>query len=149
MIKTQEPDIFKEIEVHYYDEGIFIKSTIDLKNYGIDDGNYNVPITIIANKKFGLKIIHGLFMYDILKIDYSDLAMSKAILMMSGKNSNWMVFIRCTNFNINNRREAIASTLEKLHNESYNIYCEEDYPFSQNERNENSHISFSFGLGVE
>lgn len=148
MTQTQTPDIFNDAEVHYYEEGIFIKPTIDLKKYGIKGENYNVPITVVANKKFGLKIIHGLYMYGIIKISYQDLALNKATLMMN-KNYNWVVFIPYSNFNPADRMKAIVSPLEELHNEPYGIYSRDDYTFYLDQVYESSHVSFSFGLGVE
>ncbi len=149
MLQTQKPEIFRDVEVYYYDAGIYIRSTIDLRQYGINENNYNVPITILANEVYGFKIIHGLHVHSVLNGTYHNLNIGETKLMMNN-NENWIVFIPFNNFEINYTEEDILFPGFEPQGDRCISY------FNRNGNlndigwdNDTPNKTYSFGLGVE
>lgn len=147
METIQKPDLYPEIEVYYYKEGLAIRSKINIENLDSNKRNYQVPIIILANETFGFCLIHGLNTYQINNVNINDLKINNAILMMDSSN-NWWVFIPTRNLS-KDEREIIINKLQALHYEKLSRYSMDDYDLSMSQIFSTKRLCFAFGMGVE
>lgn len=147
MIQTLKPEIFQDLQVHYYDAGIYIRSTINMSKYGIKDNNYSVPITLLTNNTYGFKIIHGLYVHTILNSVYTDLIFNNTELMMNS-SENWILFVPFRNYGGTCTEDDILSPLFE------DKKCTRYFNSNRNMNDlsidhETPNRTYTFGLGVE
>jgi hypothetical protein len=138
---------FNDLNVHYYEEGILLVSTIDVKKYEKSESNYEVPITIVVNETFGIKVIHGLFVHSMFDVDRDNFLFDQGILLMN-KTNNWLIFFPAKTFATETQREAIIKQLQAELHEPLNIYSITTHPTSA-KYNAEQRTAFVYGLGVE
>ncbi len=140
-------DNHEELKIYYLDTGILIRSTLELNKYGKPGSNYDVPITIVANRTWGVKVIHGLNMYSLdNKITCYSCLFDQGILMMNS-NNNWWVFIPAYDADVAVLNETILLEIENYFKQSVSIYGRGE---KSNIQYQNEHrTSFTYGLGVE
>ena len=147
MQAIQKPDLYPEIEVHFYTEGILIRSKINIENIDSNKRNYEIPIIILANETFGFCLVQGLNTYQINNVSINELQINNATLMMSSSN-NWWVFIPTKNLS-KDEMEIIINKLQVLHYEKLSIYAMDDYELNTSQILNNKRLCFVFGMGVE
>lgn len=142
MSQNNKPELYPELEIWYFDEGVLIRSMIDIETQN-DRRNYEVPIFVIANEKFGFKVFHGLKSYSINRVNFNQLFLNRSILMMN-KTNNWWVFIPSDNLIF---PDFVKEKLQSLFQSELTVYSADSFKPGIDLNNYRS--AFAFGLGVE
>lgn len=134
MISITKPDQHPEMEIYYFQEGLLLRSKINLNTHTSGRANYDIPITVVASGRFGLKVFQGLTTYDSINYDIKSLDLDRGIELLEAKTNNWLVFLPAKTY-LGSSEELIDDLSNEL---GIKVSC-----YKQKSP------SFTYGIGVE
>jgi len=135
MTIIHKPNFHLELSIYYFEEGLLLKSTIDIADAKPQRDNYDIPVTVIASPEFGLKVIQGLVTYDSVNDDFERLNFENGMEFLERITNNWIVFIPAKNY--------LGTIIEVMYEIQITLGIEINSSYNQKSP------SFTYGIGIE